>query len=1070
MPTIDFRTSRLLMVLASVELYWGLSAYAFPDQFRAPVYALLLPYLPYLSALCMAGGVTLLLMRRYALKRWVRLLLYAVPIAPLLWLTLYALQVNSWAGLSIYGSLCTGLLAAAASEALGAHGTTGPDLHVGAVGVLNGALGLLMLSRPDFFGSASFTWIRPALPWAGAMGLVGAAALFLPMRGLPRLRQVLGAVLPGVMAYNYLQTKVFTGPAWGLLAVGLLVNERWLEIPVTRPAALSLDQPTAETLSRILEAWTWVMSVIVVAVSALFGTRETEYQLLTHLFVLVCCAINLLALAVRRYVTAEQHAAGHMVLLAIGIGILLVGQGSMAGTATAVLLMAIPPVATWALGARAGHRMLVVVMAVILLSGLNPLVAGAPASQALGRVTLISAVIGLGAWLAMRVANQQRRLLQELRGARADLQRQIRQLRLVDQVGGAIRQSLDLRSMLQATVDELGQVMGTSRCHVWTIDERGNCTCAAEHVAQGIAPVGVSLVVPISSTTLATYAHGIVVVSDVEKDERLDGEGEGFRSSLRGMGVRSFLGATVRVNGELVAAITFHECVQQRNWSAEETGFLNAVAAQLGLAIAHAEAHQDLERLSHQNDLILQSAGEGICGVDLTGRISFANPVARRILGVDDLVGRSIYEMIRASDEPAEDPIARALTEGATSHVLDARFGPSDERAIPVEYLSTPIRESGAVVGAVVTFQDITERRAVQRLKDEFVSVVSHELRTPLTSIRGSLGLLARGHLGVMPEKGQRMLDIAVQNTERLVRLINDILDIERIESGRVTIEQKRCRADDLVTASVELIGAMAEKANVTIHVEAQPIPLIADPDRIIQTLTNLLSNAVKFSPEGSSVWISTEQRKDELIFQVRDQGRGIPADKLEIIFERFQQVDASDSRSKGGTGLGLAICRSIVQQHGGRIWAESALENGSTFFVSLPAASSDSAVARVLVAENDEDLAQVLVTMFERMGVEVLRARNGWEALSLIRTKAPDLVVLEVIMAGLDGFGVVQGMRDQALEIPLVVYTAKDLNDLERSRLRLGETYFLTKGRAPLRHFEERVRPLIGRVMAQRA
>jgi signal transduction histidine kinase len=215
--------------------------------------------------------------------------------------------------------------------------------------------------------------------------------------------------------------------------------------------------------------------------------------------------------------------------------------------------------------------------------------------------------------------------------------------------------------------------------------------------------------------------------------------------------------------------------------------------------------------------------------------------------------------------------------------------------------------------------------------------VVSHELRTPLTSIRGALGLLASGLIGSLPEKGQRMLEIAVNNADRLIRLINDILDIERMQSGKVTMQRQVCDAAALMTQAADEMRAMAEKAEVALLVSPQSVRLWADPDRIVQTLTNLLSNAIKFSPAGGTVWVNVAQQGEEAIFTIRDQGQGIPADKVETIFERFQQVDASDSRKKGGTGLGLAICRSIVRQHGGRIWVESTLGQGSTFFVALP-------------------------------------------------------------------------------------------------------------------------------------
>lgn len=380
------------------------------------------------------------------------------------------------------------------------------------------------------------------------------------------------------------------------------------------------------------------------------------------------------------------------------------------------------------------------------------------------------------------------------------------------------------------------------------------------------------------------------------------------------------------------------------------------------------QTQASLERLSRQSELILNSAGEGIYGLNSLGKITFVNPAAARMLGytVKELINLYMHEIVKHSKPDGiryfleDNPIYATLQNGTVQHITDDIFYRRDGSKFPVEYVSTPIREQKTIVGVVVIFKDITERQIIERMKDEFVSVVSHELRTPLTSIRSALGLLARGSLNNQPQKSQRMLEIAFDNTNRLVRLINDILDIERINSGKVTMHKQTCNATNLLIQAVDEMRAMADKAEIHLELTLASVQLWADPDRIIQTITNLLSNAIKFSPPGSTVWLSVEleqQREvrklggveenkfmtsptpptSRVLFQVKDQGRGIPEDKLEKIFDRFQQVDASNSRHQGGTGLGLAICRSIVQQHGGKIWAESALGKGSTFYFTLP-------------------------------------------------------------------------------------------------------------------------------------
>ena len=253
---------------------------------------------------------------------------------------------------------------------------------------------------------------------------------------------------------------------------------------------------------------------------------------------------------------------------------------------------------------------------------------------------------------------------------------------------------------------------------------------------------------------------------------------------------------------------------------------------------------------------------------------------------------------------------------------------------IKIVLLSLELVELGGVECTLQIMNDITERK---RLENEFISLVSHELRTPMTSTIGALDLLNSGQLETLSDRGKQILNIAIRNTERLIRLVNDILDLERMKLGKIAIEPVQCELQPLLVQAIETMQAMADKAQVKLLLESCIISLKVDPDRILQTLTNLLSNSIKFTEPGGTVKLQASVEGDRCQIMVQDTGRGIPADKLESIFERFQQVDASDSRSKGGTGLGLAICRHIVERHDGKIWVESVLGQGSRFYISLP-------------------------------------------------------------------------------------------------------------------------------------
>jgi two-component system sensor histidine kinase VicK len=309
------------------------------------------------------------------------------------------------------------------------------------------------------------------------------------------------------------------------------------------------------------------------------------------------------------------------------------------------------------------------------------------------------------------------------------------------------------------------------------------------------------------------------------------------------------------------------------------------------------------------------------------------------------LTGRDMHEVIHHSHidgipySKASSPILQGMRRCETVRMRDEVFWRHDGVAVPVEYTATPLLDDGQISGMVIAFQDITDRRRLERMKDEFVSTVSHELRTPLTSLRASLGLIASGSLDKRPEKQRQMIDMAIGNCDRLVRLVNDILDFDSGVKGRLPLHRQPVDAAILLRRAADAAHMTATQLRISFRFEAQPAMVMADEDRIVQVLKELVTNALKFSPSDTTVRLSAKPFGiSEICFSVDDQGRGIAPEKLERIFERFQQGDASDSRALGGTGLGLALCRSIVEQHGGRIWAESTPGQGSRVQFTLPA------------------------------------------------------------------------------------------------------------------------------------
>lgn len=664
-------------------------------------------------------------------------------------------------------------------------------------------------------------------------------------------------------------------------------------------------------------------------------------------------------------------------------------------------------------------------------------------------------------------------------------------------------------------------------------------------------------------------------------------------------------GVPVRVGNRVIAVVEFFSRRRLKE-DREMMATVETVCASLGQFMARSAQENQVRELNRQKEFILNSVADGIFGTDREGRVVFVNPAAAAILAAPpaELIGRPAHTVLHVNEAVEEHCSDRCQTRHALStHERSSGqevFLRKDGTSFPVEFSVNPMVEQGEIVGSVLSFRDISQRYALDRMKDEFISTVSHELRTPLTSIRGALGLLSAGLMGEVTDKAANLLRIAVSNSDRLVRLINDILDLERMQSGRAPLALRRCALNEVVQQAVDGMNPMAEAAKIRLVIEAGPAAVEADSDRLLQVVTNLLSNAIKFSPSDSVVRVRLKSGSEGVTVSVIDQGRGIPADKLESIFDRFQQVDASDSRQKGGTGLGLAICRTIIHQHSGRIWAERNPDRGATFSMFLPfrhrkdpteslfapdrearegtilicegdgktrrgiadqlkhhgykvmeAESGEQAItiarkhslaavlldlslpgmngwqtlqllkddratsslpvvvlsmlpsgeqpelvdgvqgwvqkpleeevllaelarvlgrnggqAKVLLVEDDQDLARVILATFERAGISVFHASTRKRAIEICTEIHPDLLILDLSLPDGDGFNVVDWLRqhDELSTLPLVVYSARDIGEHERRLLQLGPTEFLTKAKVQPQEVEALVLTMLRR------
>ena len=420
---------------------------------------------------------------------------------------------------------------------------------------------------------------------------------------------------------------------------------------------------------------------------------------------------------------------------------------------------------------------------------------------------------------------------------------------------------------------------------------------------------------------------------------------------------------------------------------------------------------------------ILDHARDPIMLLDGIERVQLANAAAAEQfrLPLTDVVGQRVQALIPGFGHRQGEVLARR----------------GDGSTFPAE-LSIGRYEQDGESGCVCVLRDVTERRRLDEMKNEFVSTVSHELRTPLTSIRAALGLVTGGVAGTLPEAMRELLEIAHKNAERLVLLVNDILDIEKIEAGRIEFRRERISARHLLEQALAANRSYAAQFGLRLELAGDPATdaeVYADPQRIQQVLTNLLSNAAKFSPADGVVEASLVVDAGSATFRVRDHGGGIPQEFRGRIFQRFAQADSSDVRQKGGTGLGLSISRAIVEHHAGQIGFEDAGGGGTCFYFSLPrlverppaTPPAHGGGGRALIVEDDPDVARLLQMMLAQHGWEGRIAGNAAEALRQLDREPFDALTLDLMLPDEDGLSLLRRLRQRpgGRTLPVVVVSA---------------------------------------------
>jgi PAS domain S-box-containing protein len=482
---------------------------------------------------------------------------------------------------------------------------------------------------------------------------------------------------------------------------------------------------------------------------------------------------------------------------------------------------------------------------------------------------------------------------------------------------------------------------------------------------------------------------------------------------------------------------------------------------------------------------VLASIGDAVIATDGQGRVTFVNPMAESLCGWPqaEAAGRPLGEVLvvvnEETRETSQDPVQRVFAEGcavalANRTLLIARDG--TER--PIDDSAAPIRdERDGLSGVVVVFRDITERRkdekdrerlyeevrANDQRKDEFLAMLAHELRNPLAAISSAVMVTQHGGL---QEHIEWSMEVINRQLRHLSRLIDDLLDVSRITRGKIELRRTVVDATTILESALETIRPLFEARKHCLEpaIDRGNLWVNVDPTRLEQIVVNLLSNAAKYSENHSRIWLTAVRKGDEIVIGVRDAGIGIPSERLHEIFELFAQGDRSLARSEGGLGIGLTVVKKLVEMHGGNVRAASAGPGrGSEFTVRLPAAERPAEAlppaggppwnttgrsSRILVVDDNVDMATGMARLLGLLGHDVAIAHNGPEAINVAASHRPEFVLLDIGLPGMDGYEVAARLRREESCRDIVIVAASGYGQ-EEDRMRslaAGFDYHLVK------------------------
>jgi|GEM_PF-2752123 len=504
------------------------------------------------------------------------------------------------------------------------------------------------------------------------------------------------------------------------------------------------------------------------------------------------------------------------------------------------------------------------------------------------------------------------------------------------------------------------------------------------------------------------------------------------KKEAENVGLHSAFLLPIQFGFKMVGVIEFYSREKQFN-DELMLKMMESLAPQIAQFIQRKSLENELRDSEAHKSAILASAPDSIITVDDQGKIMSWNPQSEIMFGFapNELNQKSIDELV----PDLSNQLSGIENKGPIERTAIQKLG--DELAVELTISGMIVNEEHRYV---IIIRDISERKKIESLKNEFVSVVSHELRTPLTSIRGSLGLILGGAVGEFSEKIKDLLEIANNNCDRLLLLINDILDIEKIEANRITIEFETIDLNELLRQAIKINQPFAEKYSVKLELQekARGVKVSGDPERLMQVITNLISNAVKFSPPRERVMIVISTREKQAQVSVHDNGEGIPEEFQSRVFQKFSQADTSSSRAKGGTGLGLSITKAIIEKLGGTIHFESNKNSGTTFYFDLPLWQGESKVfpvdekltenilhqKKLLICEDDVSQAEYLQSLLESANYSVHVSHSVFGAKKMLAQHKYDGLLLDLLLPDQDGISFVRELRKNpnTYNLPIIV------------------------------------------------